>query len=153
MKRHEIWQGERGFTLTELMVTIIIMGIVFAIASSSWFGAVESRRVDSATNQLAGDLRQAHSMASNRLVAYQVIFANGSSSYQFGPAGYLTTRTLPDGVKVSTSLSTIVFKPDGSVTGATGAANEIVVSKTSPATNPKHGISINPVTSEIKVVP
>ena len=39
MGRHGVWKDERGFTLVEVMVVIIIMGIVFAIASSSWFGA------------------------------------------------------------------------------------------------------------------
>ena len=67
MSRQGAWEDERGFTLIEVMVTIIIMGIVFAIASSTWFGAIESRRVDSATNQLAADLRQAHTRATNRL--------------------------------------------------------------------------------------
>jgi len=30
------------------MITIVIMGIIFAIASSSWFGVVERRGVESA---------------------------------------------------------------------------------------------------------
>lgn len=137
--------------MPEVLVIIAIIGILAAIAIPSWQAVVEGRQVDSATNQIVSDLRLANSKASNRLVAYQVVFTNGSSSYQFGPADSLTTRTLPDGVKVSTSLSTIEFKPDGSVTGATGAANEIMVSKTSPAANPKHGISINPTTSRVKV--
>ena len=68
MSRQGALEDERGFTLIEVMVIIIIMGIVFAIASSTWFGVVESRRVDSATNQLAADLRLAHTSATNRLV-------------------------------------------------------------------------------------
>ena len=67
MCRQGAWREERGFTLVEVLLVIIFVGIVMAIASSLWFGAVESRRVDSATNQLAADLRQAHSKAINRL--------------------------------------------------------------------------------------
>jgi len=52
------------------------MGIVFAIASSTWFGIVESRRVDSATNQVLADLRLAHSTATNRLAVAQVQFSS-----------------------------------------------------------------------------
>ena len=33
MSRQGAWEDERGFTLVEVMITIIIMGIVFAIAS------------------------------------------------------------------------------------------------------------------------
>jgi prepilin-type N-terminal cleavage/methylation domain-containing protein len=147
----EFRRDMRGFTLPEVMITIVILGILFAIASSTWQSVVESRQVDSATNQLTSDLRLAHSKATNQLKSHQVVLTNDSSSYQVGPAGSLAPRTLPDGVKVSTSLSTIEFKPDGSATGPTGAANEIVVSKTSPPTNPQHGITINPATSRVKV--
>lgn len=144
-------RNERGFTLPELLVIIAIIGILAAIAIPSWQSVIEGRQVDSATNQLTSDLRLAHTKATNQLTSYQLVFTNGSSSYEFGPVGSPTTRTLPDNVKVNTSLTTIEFKPNGSVTGPAGAANEIVVSKTSPAGDPKHGISINPATSRVKV--
>ncbi len=143
--------NQRGFTLPEVLVTILILGILLAIASSSWQGVVKGRQVDSATNQLVSDLRLAHTQASNRLTPYQVVFTGGESSYQIGPVGSLKTRTLPDDVRVNTSLTTIKFSPSGSVSGPVGAANEIVVSKTSPASTPQHGISINPATSRVKV--
>jgi prepilin-type N-terminal cleavage/methylation domain-containing protein len=61
MCRQGAWREVRGFTLVEVLLVIILVGIVMAIASTFWFGAVESRRVDSAPNQLATDLGQAHS--------------------------------------------------------------------------------------------
>ncbi len=144
-------KNERGFTLGEVLITIVIMGIVFAIASSTWQSVIQGRAVDSGTNQLTADLRLAHTSATNRLVNYQVVLTNGSSGYQAGPAGSLQPRTLPDNVKVNTALTTIEFKPDGLVTGPAEAANEIVVSKASPAAAPQHGIRINPATSRVKV--
>src|SRR5215208_4842161 len=81
MSRQGALEDERGFTLIEVIITIIIMGIVFAIGSSMWFGAIESRKVDSATNQLAADLRQAHSRATNRLASQTVTLTSGSSEY------------------------------------------------------------------------
>jgi len=79
-RRRGLWQHEHGFTLAEVMITIVIMGIVFAIASATWFSVVESRRVDSATNQVAADLRLAHSSAINRLGTAKVIFSNTGST-------------------------------------------------------------------------
>ena len=77
MSRQGALEEERGFTLAEVMVTIIIMGIVFAIASTSWFGMIgpiiESRQVDSATNQLVSDLRLAHTRATNQLAGWRVV--------------------------------------------------------------------------------
>src|SRR5215217_2442648 len=96
-QRQRAWQHEHGFTLMEVMATIIIMGLVFAIASSTWFGVVESRRVDSATNQLAADLRLAHTTATNRLEQWQVIIpVPGSSTYTIGPTGSPSSRDLDD---------------------------------------------------------
>lgn len=66
--------GELGFTLVEILTTITIMGILFAIATASWQSVIESRRVDSATNQVAADLRLANSTATSRLGVASIKF-------------------------------------------------------------------------------
>ena len=149
------WQSERGFTLMELVIVITIMGIVFAIASSTWFGAVEDRRVDSGTNRLAADLRQAHSIATNRLAGQTITLAAGQSEYTLpnGNTADLDDNggTGPAGDVISVAAnSTVVFHADGSaqITGA----NPITVQATNDPTN-NHTIQINPATSEIKVGP
>jgi prepilin-type N-terminal cleavage/methylation domain-containing protein len=155
LKLHGLWRSERGFTLVEVMATIIILMIVLAIASSTWFGAVESRRVDSATTQLAADLRQAHSRAINRLADQTVTLTAGNSEYTIAGGGTADLDdnydTTPAGDVVSVAAaSTIVFRGDGSaqVTGA----NPITVRATSNPGN-NHTIVINTATSGIKVVP
>ena len=178
MRRQGVLEDERGITLVELTMVIILMVVVFAIASSTWFGAIEARRVDSATNQLAADLRQAHTRAINRLVDQTITLTAGNSEYTN------TIRSedgddpdnLPDEVVVTYDLddnddptpvgdavyvaaaSTIVFKGDGSaqVTGAGGsAANPITVRGTTPPDNGgrKHTIVINLVTSQVQIGP
>src|SRR5215212_7828891 len=90
--RQGISEDERGFTLAEVMITVVIMGIVFGIASSTWFKVAESRRVDSATNQVVADLRLAHTQATNRLTDVTFVVPSAdSSTYQIGP----DTMTLP----------------------------------------------------------
>lgn len=151
MSRQGALEDERGFTLVEVMIVIILLGIVLAIASSTWFGVAESRRVDSATNQLAADLRLAHSKATNRLTPQTVTLTSGSSDYTITGVGTrdLDEVTGGDLVEINTAV-TIVFNADGSavVTGP----NPITVESSNDATN-NHTIGINNATSRIQVVP
>jgi prepilin-type N-terminal cleavage/methylation domain-containing protein len=78
-------KDEEGFTLPEVMIVIVLMGILFGIASSTWFGVVESRRVDAATNQVLSDLRLAHTSSTNRLTEYRVAYVPGG---QINCAGF-----------------------------------------------------------------
>lgn len=101
-----IWRDYRGFTLIEVLATITIMGILAGIAIPSWFSVVESRRVDSATNQLVGDLRLANNKASNRLTTYRVCVTSNSTTYRIGAGtcGSLEIRVLPDGTETAATF-------------------------------------------------
>lgn len=54
---------ERGFTLAELMVTLTIMGILFAIGVPSYRNVTKSNRLSAEINGLLGDLQFARSEA------------------------------------------------------------------------------------------
>jgi prepilin-type N-terminal cleavage/methylation domain-containing protein len=155
------WQGaledERGFTLIEVIITIMLMLIVFGIASSTWFKVAESRRVDSATNQVVADLRLAHTQATNHLTDSSFIVPSADSSTyqvgQVGPPGDLETRILPgddQGTPKTKILAatTITFHSDGSA--AIVPAGDIFVAATDG--DPDHRINVNTVTSRVKVV-
>lgn len=153
MIRQGAWADERGFTLVEVMITIIVMGIVFAIASSTWFGVVESRRVDSGTNHLVSDLRLAHTRATNRLEQWQVVLVANSSAYTIGPTA--EPRDLDDnpGDKVVVDTGgTITFEPDGSVTLPGGASSATFI-VSSPDGAPAHDIQIDGTISRIQIDP
>jgi prepilin-type N-terminal cleavage/methylation domain-containing protein len=143
--------SERGFTLPEVLIVIVIMGILFGIATSTWFGVVEGRQVDSATNQMISDLRLAHTSATNRLTNYEIRLNAGSSTYQIGPSAPLRTRTLSDGTTVDATLA-IVFKPDGSVSTSPPSGSPITFKVRSSDGDPAHNIQINTATSRVKVV-
>ena len=126
ISRRALWGDQRGFTLAEVSITIVILGIVLAIAIPSWRNVVESRRVDAATNQLVADLRLAHTKSTNQLTEYRVAYRpngqqvtcdGGSADYCLmkrtgtSPLGVPTFQqarhNLPDGVRISAStLST-----------------------------------------------
>lgn len=161
--------SERGFTLAEVMVTIVIMGVLAGIAIPSWWSVVESRRVDTAANQVVADLRLAHSKASSRLTTQRIVITAplaNPNTYQIGPTGFLETRTLPDGTRISTSTTIeIAFCADGSdeappsgsvcpggsatptpVFGPTDTTTIIVASSDG---NPCTNIEVNKVTSRV----
>jgi len=161
LSRQGILEDERGFTLIEVMVTIVIMGIVFAISSSIWFKMAESRRVDSATNQVVADLRLAHTQATNHLTDSTFVVpadpvpagVDPLSTYQVGPPGDLDTMTLPgdDQGTPKTKIvapTAITFHSNGSA--EIDPAGNITVASTDG--DPSHEIEINSITSRVKVV-
>jgi prepilin-type N-terminal cleavage/methylation domain-containing protein len=145
--------SERGFTLPEVMIVIVIMGILFGIATSTWFGVVESRAVDSAANQVASDLRRVHTAATNRLTNHEVRLTAGSPTYQIGPSGALETGTLPDGTVVDVTL-VLVFEPDGSAsaTPAPPSGSPVTFKVRSDDGAPDHDVEVNPATSRVRIV-
>lgn len=90
-----IRRDERGFTLQELMVTIAILGILIAIAIIIWLGLLEQRRVDAAINQLASDLRLAHTRATNQLTDWRVVIYPERNEESAGVDYYLVKLTRP----------------------------------------------------------
>jgi prepilin-type N-terminal cleavage/methylation domain-containing protein len=151
LRSHRSWERENGFTLPEVLIVIVLMGIVFAIATSTWFGVVESRGVDSATNQMVSDLRLAHSRATNRLTTWRVEMDPDTRNYQTGPTGgTLSSRSLPKGTRfsVSTGVSAVEFKSNGEAQ-LTGSGNITVAADDG---HPSHAIQINTTTSRIRVV-
>lgn len=50
---------ELGFTLFELLIVIVLIGILVAIATPSFFAMVNRKRVDDALNNVSGALKEA----------------------------------------------------------------------------------------------
>jgi prepilin-type N-terminal cleavage/methylation domain-containing protein len=152
-----LWRHERGFTVIEVLVTIMIMGIVFAIASSTWFGVIESRRVDSATNQMVSELRRAHTSATNRLEDWKVDPQVNSGNYRIGPCAddpcavplpLASERSLEEGTQFRPAVVKVVFEPNGEAQ-ITGVGNiQIAADDGSPC----HEIEVNSVTSRIMAI-
>jgi type IV fimbrial biogenesis protein FimT len=172
-------RDERGFTLPELLAAIVIMAILASVALSTWNGVIESRRVDSATNQLAGDLRLAHGKATNQLSDISIIYRTdaklgGSSAcagadYCMVKGTTYTPRNLPVGAKITdssvlvdlvpllgTDTRTLTFKSDGSVVPVGGLPPTITqptITVSSTDDNPSHIVEIIKATSRVQIDP
>jgi prepilin-type N-terminal cleavage/methylation domain-containing protein len=128
-------EGERGFTLPELLTTIAILAILIAIAVIVFLALLERWRVDTATRQLVGDLRLAHGSATNELADWRVVLALDRGEEEEGPDYYLVRlaepydpgdarpipnkrlpRTFPGNVRVAN-----VITPSGSIVDDPGA--------------------------------
>lgn len=70
--------------MPEVLITIVIMGIILAIASASWQNLVQSRAVTSAANQVAADLRLAHTSATNQLATWRFVYNRNGATFACG---------------------------------------------------------------------
>jgi prepilin-type N-terminal cleavage/methylation domain-containing protein len=107
----------RGFTLVELLIVVVLLGLLGAIAARLMRGEQEAFRVANAARQLAGDLSRSATEAVRRNRPL-TLTRTGASAYSIDSIG---SRALPDGVTfdVAQSASTVRFATLGPpVTGA-----------------------------------
>ena len=159
---------EQGFTLPEVLIVIALMGIMLAIAISSWSGVVEGRRVDSATNQLVSDLRLAHTKSTNQLATWRVVLNPDRADESAGAdyslvkldsagnpvSGSAISRTLPDNVHLNSptllpigGTSAVQFAADGSASAVgtlnLGAAGTDGCPAGTPTTGPRVRVTVD----------
>jgi type II secretory pathway pseudopilin PulG len=89
LSRRSPSQGEAGFTIMELLIIIIIVGVLSAIAAPSWLSFVNQRRVNAANDFVLRSLQEAQSQAKNKKLSYSVSLiapSGGSPALAVHPA-------------------------------------------------------------------
>lgn len=82
--------------MPELMATIVILGILIAIAVIILLGILEQRRVTAAADQLANDLRLAHTNATNQLTDWRIVLAPSKKDEEEGADYYMVRLKAPN---------------------------------------------------------
>jgi type IV fimbrial biogenesis protein FimT len=141
---------QRGVTLIELMVTVVVMGVILAIGIPSFRSTIASSRLTGTTNDLVGSLALARSEAIRRGTRVSVCMSGnstqcaGSGGWNQGWIVFADTTRSGTSANVDSSAETILstnaqaganvtvtggagitsfvsFSPDGQVKSMTGA--------------------------------
>lgn len=94
---------QAGFTLSELMVVVTVIGILAAVVVPSFSGYLRRTRVEGSRNQLVADCYFARSLAIARRETITMVFS--ADDYQIVNGGGTVFRTTPaaDGVTFNAS--------------------------------------------------
>ncbi len=87
---------EAGFSLIELMVTILVLGILLSLAALSYAGITRESSLSSAGKQVEGAMKRAQTAASQENVTYTLIFYSNTDAHPNTYAFWRTGAAAPE---------------------------------------------------------
>jgi len=93
-------RSNKGFSLLELLIVLVMMGLIAGVGYASLRGMMERSRLDAATAQVANDLTRARSYAQTKNVSagWKKL---SDTSYQLELGSTVKLYQLPKGVEFS----------------------------------------------------
>lgn len=107
--------GARGFTLTELLMVVVVLAVLAVLAAPSFVQMLANSRLRGQAAEAYSDLQFARSASVERNVAVTMTFSGtGWQITRPGPSGAVVMKsvTLSDGVSITSGAGmTVVFNP------------------------------------------
>jgi type IV fimbrial biogenesis protein FimT len=114
---------QRGFTLIELIVALLVLAVLISLAAPSFRTIIQNNRLATGTNGLVSALNLARSEAVKRGGTITVVAAstnwNNGWTINVGATTIRTFAAPPAGVTVTNATTTISFVGSGSATVTT----------------------------------
>lgn len=76
-------QHDRGFTIIELLIVIILVGVLSAIAAPGWLAFINNQRLRTSQSQIYGALQLAQSFAKRDKISWQASFRTQGNLVQW----------------------------------------------------------------------
>ena len=109
-----------GYTLTEMMVTLVIVGIIAAIASPNFLGLLSRIKLEGALQQLLGAINETQRLAMVRGKSCRININPSTKKITANSAGcLLSDRVLDNAIKIRSNFpggTNITFSYKGSTT-------------------------------------
>jgi prepilin-type N-terminal cleavage/methylation domain-containing protein len=158
MRKRKSKNSIAGFTLIELLVVILMIAVLFAIASPSWVAFINNQRVSTARGQVFEVLRSAQSEAKRTKLSREVCFDNNNNDPRAATVQYITDTTtcanrtisnwqsigsLKAGtIRLNTSTGRVIFDTEGNLTPTSAAVGYTITISPKSAPNPRRCVII-----------
>lgn len=153
-----------GFTLIEMLVVVIIIGVLFSIAAPSWLSLTYRQRVNKANDQLLQAIRTTQNEAKRQRREYEIAFNTAADPPQVAirPRGATggTIQVLGDGeisrgtLRMQSSVGQIVFGPTGGLVATRNPNPPISITLVTQSTgtgNPKRCVIVETLLGATRV--